>query len=36
MFDIQMGLFTADVMPELMRYDTDSWVSYKWDTMQSK
>ncbi len=35
MFDIQVGLFDADVIPELDRYETDAYVSYKWDTLQS-
>jgi CD63 antigen len=33
-FDIQIGLFDGNVVPELSRYETDSWVKYKWDTMQ--
>ena len=36
LFDIQTGLFDADVIPELSLYETDSWVRYKWDTLQSK
>jgi hypothetical protein len=36
LFDIQMGLLDADVVPELAIYETDAWVSYKWNTMQSK
>ncbi len=35
LFDIQTGLFDADVVPELTMYDTDPWVRYKWDTLQS-
>ncbi len=34
LFDIQTGLFDADVIPELTMYDTDPWVRYKWDTLQ--
>ena len=36
LFIIQTGLFDADVIPELTLYETDPWVRYKWDTMQSK
>ncbi len=36
LFDIQTGLLDADVVPELTMYDTDPWVRYKWDTLQSK
>ena len=35
-FFIQTGLFNADVVPELRLYETNSWVRYKWDTMQRK
>ena len=35
LFIIQTGLFDADVIPELTLYETDPWVRYKWDTMQS-
>ena len=35
-FYIQTGLFNADVVPELRLYETNSWVRYKWDTMQSE
>ena len=35
LFIIQTGLFDADVVPELTLYETDPWVRYKWDTMQS-
>ena len=34
--DIKMGLLNANVVPELARYETDAWVSYKWDTMQRR
>lgn len=34
LFDIQVGFLNADVMPELSSYETDSWVRYKWDTIQ--
>ena len=30
------GLFDADVIPELSYYESDPWVRYKWDTLQSK
>ena len=33
-FDIQVGFLNADVIPELASYETDSWVRYKWDTIQ--
>ena len=33
-FDIQVGFLNADVIPELSSYETDSWVQYKWDTIQ--
>ena len=36
LFDIQTGLFDADVIPELSMYEADPWVRYKWDTLQSK
>ncbi len=36
LFDIQTGLFDADVIPELGMYETDPWVRYKWDTLQSE
>ena len=29
-----MGFLNADVMPELSSYETDSYVQYKWDTIQ--
>ena len=32
--DIQIGFLNAEVIPELMRYETESWVRYKWDTLQ--
>ena len=31
---MQVGFLNADVMPELSSYETDSWVRYKWDTIQ--
>jgi len=34
LFDIQVGFLNADVIPELSSYETDSWVQYKWDTIQ--
>ena len=34
--DIKMGLMSANVVPELARYETDGWVAYKWDTMQRR
>jgi len=34
LFDIQVGFLNADVIPELSSYETDSWVRYKWDTIQ--
>ena len=30
----QVGFLNADVIPELSSYETDSWVRYKWDTIQ--
>ena len=36
LFDIQTGLFDADVIPELTHYDTDPYIRYKWDTLQSE
>jgi len=33
-FDIQVGFLNADVIPELASYETNSWVRYKWDTIQ--
>jgi hypothetical protein len=36
MFLIFEGLFDADVIPELSYYESDPWVRYKWDTLQSK
>ena len=36
LFDIQTGLFDADVIPELAMYESDPWVRYKWDTLQSE
>jgi hypothetical protein len=33
-FDIQTGVFDADVIPELSMYETDPYVRYKWDTLQ--
>ena len=36
LFDIQTGLFDADVIPELAMYEQDPWVRYKWDTLQSE
>ena len=35
-FFIQTGLFNANVVPELQLYETNSWIRYKWDTMQRK
>ena len=32
--DIQIGFLNAEVIPELTRYETESWVKYKWDTLQ--
>ena len=34
LFDIQVGFLNGDVIPELSSYETDSWVRYKWDTIQ--
>ena len=34
LFHIQVGFLNADVIPELSSYETDSWVQYKWDTIQ--
>ena len=34
LFDIQVGFLNADVIPELSSYETDTWVQYKWDTIQ--
>ena len=34
LFDIQVGFLNADVIPELSSYETNSWVQYKWDTIQ--
>ena len=31
---VQVGFLNADVIPELSSYETDSWVRYKWDTIQ--
>ena len=36
LFIIQTGLFDADVIPELTLYETDPWIRYKWDTLQSR
>ncbi|XP_023344482.1 CD63 antigen [Eurytemora carolleeae] len=36
LFDIQIGFLDADVMTELSAYETNSWVRYKWDTMQTE
>ena len=36
LFDIQVGLLDADVIPELTLYETDPWTRYKWDTIQRK
>jgi len=36
LFDIQIGFLDADVMSELSAYETDSWVRYKWDTIQTE
>jgi hypothetical protein len=35
-FFIQTGLFNADVIPELNLYEANTWIRYKWDTLQSK
>ena len=32
--DIQVGFLNADVITELVSYETNSWVRYKWDTIQ--
>ena len=34
LFDIQVGFLNADVIPELSSYETNTWVQYKWDTIQ--
>ena len=34
-FLIQTGLFNANVAAELNLYETNSWIRYKWDTLQS-
>jgi len=34
--EIQIGFLNAEVIPELTRYETESWVRYKWDTLQSE
>ena len=36
LFEIQTGLFDADVIPQLSMYETDPYIRYKWDTLQSK
>ncbi|XP_040565316.1 CD63 antigen [Lepeophtheirus salmonis] len=36
LFDIQAGLYNIDVIADLRHYETDSWVRYKWDTLQSE
>ena len=33
-FFIQTGLFNADVAAEIQLYDSNSWIRYKWDTLQ--
>lgn len=33
-FFIQTGLFNANIVPELNLYETNSWIRYKWDTLQ--
>jgi len=34
--EIQIGFLNAEVIPELSRYETEDWVRYKWDTIQSE
>jgi len=34
--EIQIGFLNAEVIPELSRYETESWIRYKWDTIQSE
>jgi len=34
--EIQIGFLNAEVIPELSRYETEEWVQYKWDTIQSE
>lgn len=35
LFHIQTGLFHSNIIQELTLYETDHWVRYKWDTLQS-
>ena len=36
LFEMQTGLYDADIVPELSRYETNNWIRHKWDTLQSK
>jgi len=36
LFDIQVGFLSSDVISELKLYESDTWVQYKWDTLQSE
>lgn len=35
LFELQTGLYDADVVTDMQLYETDYWVRYKWDTLQS-
>ena len=33
-FFIQTGLFNSDIIPDMNLYEGNSWVRYRWDTLQ--